>query len=74
MSAAGKSKEIRDIIKQIKKFGKDLGYEVVMDGGGHWKVLRPGERALSLPCTPSDARTVRNVKAYLRRNGIPIKR
>lgn len=74
MTAAGKSKEIREIIKQVEKFGKKLGYEVVMDGNGHWKILRPEERTLTICATPSDIRTLRNIKAYLRRNGIPIKR
>lgn len=74
MTAAGKSKEIRDILKQIEAFGKELKYQVVMDGKGHWKILRPEERPLTICATPSDVRSVRNIKAYLRRNGIPIKR
>ena len=70
MSASGKAKDVRNILKQIE----DLGHKVVLSNNGHWKVLLPGRTPIFLPQTPSDMRSLRNAIALLRRNGIEIKR
>lgn len=62
-------REVRDLIKELGK----LGYDVEPTGdNGHWKVMRDGEYMHTLPNSPGDSRTMRNVRQSLRRRGILV--
>ncbi|HEY8414386.1 MAG TPA: type II toxin-antitoxin system HicA family toxin [Thermaerobacter sp.] len=57
-------KEIREIIRYLQKEGWTL-----RQGGKHY-VLTKGDKVLTLPKTPGDHRSMKNVYADLRRAGI----
>jgi hypothetical protein len=61
----GRSKETRELVRKLKALGCE-----VRPHKGHWKVYRDGEYVATVPSTPSDHRTMLNVRAQLRRIGL----
>lgn len=62
--------------KEVKKLAKRLrqaGYSVVPANNQHFKVLNAeGRRVGTLPCSPSDVRSLRNTITALRRKGVVL--
>jgi hypothetical protein len=62
-------REVSELIKELRK----LGYDIEPTGNnGHWKVRFEGIYMATLPNSPSDKRTMINVRQLLRRIGIPV--
>lgn len=63
-------KEIKDLIREIER----AGGVVTMTKGGHWKVVNPTTRqCLRMPATPSDHRSLLNIRSRLRKIGLPLR-
>lgn len=62
------AKVVKELIKEIK----DLGYDVIMGGNGHWKVYRGSAYITSLPATPGDQHSLWNKRSQLQRLGIAV--
>lgn len=62
------AKVVKELIKEIK----DLGYDVVMGGNGHWKVYQGSAYITSLPVTPGDQHSLHNKRSQLRRLGVEV--
>ena len=64
---------MREVTALIRKLRK-LGYEVRQGGrtGNHYKVYKGKHLITSMPCTPTDHRTIENIKKYLRKAGVEI--
>lgn len=61
--------EVRALVDQAIEHGCQLlGY----DGRGHPRLLLPNGRKTSIPSSPSDWRSLRNVRSRLRRYGVPL--
>lgn len=58
------SKEVRNLIRQLEQNGCD----VARNKQGHWRVVRPGYRPITLTSTSSDHRWMLNARADIRRN------
>lgn len=63
-----RSKEIRELVHAAKA----QGWEVEIDGAGHYRMQPPDGVAASIACTPSDYRTFKNDRAMLRRMGLVL--
>lgn len=62
-------KEATELVRQVRL----AGWLVERDGGGHWRCTPPGGgEYVTLPGTPSDRRTLLNVKAKLKRFGLDV--
>ena len=61
--------DMRDLLHELA----DLGVEVTLTGGKHYKALTP-QGPVFFPSTPSDRRGVLNTRAELRRHGVPLPR
>ncbi|KFK87811.1 hypothetical protein IX27_18115 [Streptomyces sp. JS01] len=59
------SKEVRDLIKKVEA----QGFEVTRTKKGHWMVKKNGVGVTTIPGTASDHRSLKNVKAQLKRAG-----
>src|SRR3954467_13118169 len=63
-----------DYKKQVKQLISDLrelGFEVAMNGGTHWQVVKDGTPAgLVIPSTPSDSRWYLNTVRDMKRAGL----
>lgn len=63
------------LVRQLARLAQDHGWTVRRSGSGHFKFIPPnGERAVTVPATPSDKRSLANSIAQLRRAGLPIPR
>lgn len=62
--------------KELHKALKDAGYVLHTNGHGHYKVIDTldNKQYGSLPCTPSDHRSLQNDLATLRRKGVDLER
>lgn len=64
-----KDKEVRRLIR----FAIKLGWTVEVTGSGHLKWKPPdGSPFVVSSRTPSDPRALQNLRAYLRRAGLPL--
>lgn len=55
--------------RQLLDEVREAGATVTLTGGGHWKIEKNGQTVYA-PQTPSDHRSIDNVKAKLRRAGL----
>jgi hypothetical protein len=68
--AYGLKKELSMIIRQLEA----QGWSVSHTASGHWKAMPPGGKGvIFLSSTPSDPRSLKNMKAQLRRGGAKLK-
>jgi tRNA splicing endonuclease len=60
-------RDITVIVKELRR----RGY-VVKKGGraNHWKVYRNGHLISVMAATPTDHRAIKNIKKYLKRQGV----
>lgn len=58
----------REVRKLIRRLEKD-GWSARKTGGGHWVVRSPEGVPVSMPSSPSDHRSMKNVMAKLKRAG-----
>lgn len=65
---SGKTREMTRLVRTLRK----QGIEVTVGGGGHYRVDLPGGGTMFLPRSPSDYRSLRNVRAQLRREGVEL--
>jgi hypothetical protein len=54
-------------IMPVVRYAEELGFKASRTGGGHLKFSRPGYRSVFASYTPSDWRSVKNIKSELRR-------
>nr|WSX25642.1 hypothetical protein OG690_38525 [Streptomyces tubercidicus] len=59
------NRDIQDILKRVKK----QGFAVRMNAKRHYRVTSPGGDTVTVPSTPSDQRSVKNVRSKLRKIG-----
>lgn len=62
----------RDIAQLVKKLRQLPGWEVELKRGGHYAARGPRKALCHFSSTPSDPRSVSNIKAQLRRLGADI--
>ena len=62
-------RDAQELVREIR----DLGVEVELTGGGHYRVSTP-QGSVFLPSTPSCMRAIRNARSELRRHGVPVSR
>lgn len=62
------NKEMRQLVKKVR----ELGYEVVHNNGGHFRVMKDGKVLATLASTPKGGRGITHAKADLRRAGVAI--
>jgi hypothetical protein len=60
-------------IKDLKRRLSDLGVDISRGGNNHLHFRYNGKLVATSASTPSDIRTIRNVVADLRRNGVDVK-
>jgi predicted transcriptional regulator len=60
-------KDVRDLLAAVAKAGA-----IAVKDKNHYKVVKDGRLVATVPATPSDYRTLKNCKADLRRNGVPV--
>jgi hypothetical protein len=60
-------KDVRDLLAAVAKAGA-----ITVKDKNHYKVVKDGRLVATVPATPSDYRTLKNCKADLRRNGVPV--
>lgn len=61
--------------KEIDQFRRRLrrqGFAVRLGGSGHWRVTSPSGETITMPRTPGGGRSVRNVRASLRKIGAKL--
>lgn len=64
--------EKRMIMQWVRR-AEQQGWAVRMSTGGHWKWYRPdGRMVASTSSTPSDSRSLNNIRMHLRRAGLDI--
>lgn len=66
------SSDIRAIIRQLENKRLNPGWRVQQTKSSHYVALGPNGQRVSMPSTPSDHRSVKNVKAKLRRAGARV--
>lgn len=54
-------------IAPVVKYAEELGFQATRTGSGHLKFSRAGFRSVFASYTPSDWRSVKNIKSELRR-------
>jgi hypothetical protein len=59
-------------IKALVRLAQERGWSVTDTRNGHLKFQSPDGDIVFGPSTPSDWRSVKNMKAHLRRAGLPI--
>lgn len=60
-------KDVTDLIREIEADGGI----VTKTKSGHWKVVNPANRRrINIPATPSEYRSLKNVRTRLRRIGL----
>lgn len=64
----GSRKETEQLLTCIRKAGGTLR----RSGSGHWKVYLDGRMITTIASSPSDGRSLRNVRAVLRREGMRV--
>ena len=57
------NKEINKILRELKR----RGCTVRPTGGGHWRVSRDGHQSITMAKSPTDHRTLMNVRQDVRR-------
>lgn len=63
-------KDVKDLIREIEADGG----LVTMTQSGHWKVVNPATgRRIRIPATPSDHRSLLNVRSRLRKIGLLLR-
>lgn len=62
---AAHKRDLKDIIQQAR----DQGWEVRTTNGGHLCFRAPNGALVFGPSTPSDVRSIANLRAMLKRNG-----
>jgi hypothetical protein len=67
---SGRQKQVKELIHAAK----DQGWDVEVDGSGHFRLTPPGDDqiAISISSTPSDYRTLKNEAAKLKRMGLQL--
>lgn len=58
------------LIKEWMKLAIEQGWTVEKTGGGHWKFKPPTGPFVIAPSSPSDHRSVLNLRSELRRKGL----
>ncbi|OEV11952.1 hypothetical protein [Streptomyces nanshensis] len=58
-------KEVRDLIRKLER----QGFTVKLAKSGHYKIYKGSQLLGTLPATPSDARSLKNAVAALKRAG-----
>jgi hypothetical protein len=61
----------RDMPKLVRRARK-AGWSVTKTGKQHWRFRSPNGATIFAPSTPSDRRSVMNVRANLRRAGLEV--
>jgi hypothetical protein len=62
-----RTKDVTDLIREIEAEGGI----VTKTKSGHWKVVNPANRRrINIPATPSEYRSLKNVRTRLRRIGL----
>ena len=61
--SVGMAREVKAILKVLQR----EGCTVKTTGGGHWRVSRTGCQSITIAKTPSDGRTLKNIRADVRR-------
>lgn len=61
-------RDVQDILALVKA----KGCEVTLTRNGHYKVLVPGGGLVVVPRTPSDWRSIRNIRSDFRKAGVDI--
>jgi predicted RNA binding protein YcfA (HicA-like mRNA interferase family) len=59
-------------MKQIVSKLEDQGWTVEQTGGEHYRAKGPDGQLVFMPSSPSDFRSERNARAFLRRNGAKL--
>lgn len=67
--AYGSRKELRHIIDQLE----EQGWKLSLTGGNHYKCVSPTGKVVFMPSTPGEGRSLKNMKAQLRRAGAKLK-
>lgn len=62
------TKDVRQLIVQLEK----AGCTVTLSRNSHVKVFHRGRLVTVMSSSPSDARTLRNTRAALRREGVTL--
>ena len=62
-------RDAQELVRDLR----DLGVQVEVTGGGHYRVSTP-QGPVYLPATPSCGRATRNARSELRRHGVPVPR
>ncbi len=63
------SRDIRQLVKQIRRLP---GWDVELKRGGHYAARGPRRALCHFSSTPSDKRSISNIKAQLKRLGADI--
>ena len=54
--------------RDIRKLAQEYGFRLVAPGRGrHWRLVREGYPEIVIPNTPSDSRSLMNVRANIRK-------
>lgn len=59
-------------IQQLLKKAKRAGCRVEQTRSNHYRIIGPTGESISAPGTPSDFRSIRDVRSKLRRIGVSI--
>lgn len=63
-------KDLQDLLNEARAAGFDVPDKP--ERSGHYRITPPGGgKKITCPCTPSDWRTLLNLRAQLRREGLP---
>lgn len=63
----------RELEQLLAELTRHRGWRVAPTRNGHYKITGPRGVLYHASSTPSDHRSVRNARAYLRRHGAPIR-
>ena len=74
LSGLGSSKSLQREAREIVKALKHLGWSVRTTTSNHYKALAPDKTIpiIIIPKTPSDHRSLKNLKSVLRRHGVSV--
>lgn len=63
---AGLKKDVNAVLRRLQS--REYGCTVTAMRTGHWRVSKPGHRAISVTASPSDHRALQNLKADVKRH------
>jgi predicted RNA binding protein YcfA (HicA-like mRNA interferase family) len=65
-------KDSGKLLRRWEKLATGEGWEVRKPRGGHWQWRGPAGQLVTTPSTPGEGRSINNIRATFKRNGLVV--